>query len=258
MSSIGPVKFKQRRYRSARGSGKSFILTEQQLELTERGLTPAAASFSMALLSCLTARERADFWKRVVREGPSLCTLVKLCSEAGRGLEECSTEVMDELRKQEELPDNASMVQVGLDGVIKRMNAEKNGDEVIEEGGWREASCGVVTARNDDGNRLQSRYIDRPPDGKKTKSQNTNPLGSEPFTEPKCGPETGGHRRWCKGNWTFAESLNPDVEVLDFWHAAEPFKVTADAAFESDEKASTKWFEAKRHIFATIPRVSTE
>ena len=55
------------------------------------------------------------------------------------------------------------MIHVGIDGVMIRMNAEKNGDEVIEEAGWREASCGVVTVRDDDENRLQSRYIGRLP-----------------------------------------------------------------------------------------------
>ena len=37
------------------------------------------------------------------------------------------------------------MVQVGLNGVMMRMNAEKNGGEVIEKEGWREASCGTVS-----------------------------------------------------------------------------------------------------------------
>ena len=54
-------------------------------------------------------------------------------------------------------------------------------------------------------------------------------------------------------NWTFSESLNADVEVPDFWHAAEHLKIAADAAYGSDEKASTKWFEAKRHIFRQDP-----
>ena len=127
-------------------------------------MTPAAASVAMALLSNVTARESEDLWKRLVGEGPSLCTLVKLASEAGRCLEECSTEVMDELREQEELPENAFLIHVGLDGVMMRMHAEKNGDEVIEEAGWREASSGVVTVRDDDEmSRLQSRYIGRLP-----------------------------------------------------------------------------------------------
>ena len=57
-----------------------------------------------------------------------------------------------------------------------------------------------------------------------------------------------------KGNWTFSKSLNPDVEVLDFWHAAEYLKGAADAAFGSDEKASTKWFERKRHTLRHEPK----
>ena len=51
---------------------------------------------------------------------------------------------------------------------MMRMNAEKNGDKVIEKEGWREASCGTVTPRDDDGNRLLSRYIGHLPEEKKT------------------------------------------------------------------------------------------
>ena len=253
MTSIGPVPFKRRRYPPASGSGKSFIPTEQQLGLTERGLTPAAASVAMALLSNVTARESEDLWKRLVGEGPSLCTLVKLASEAGRCLEECSTEVMDELREQEELPENAFLIHVGLDGVMMRMHAEKNGDEVIEEAGWREASCGVVTVRDDDENRLQSRYIGRLPEGKKgsLKSQirkEVNHLRSQNPNLKLVVTADGA-----KDNWTFSESLKPDFEVLDFFHAAEYLKAAADAAYGSDTKASIKWFDGKRNTLRHDP-----
>ena len=56
------------------------------------------------------------------------------------------------------------------------------------------------------------------------------------------------------GNWTFSENLNPDVEVLDFWHAIEKLNVAADAAFGSDEKARKKWFKAKRRILRRDPK----
>ena len=56
-----------------------------------------------------------------------------------------------------------------------------------------------------------------------------------------------------KGNWTFSKSLNSDKEVLDFWHAAEKLKRAADAAFGTDEEASTKWFETKRHTLRHDP-----
>ena len=253
MTTLGRVKFKRPRYRRTDRQGESFIPAEHQLGLTEDNLTPAAAGLSMALLSNLPARESADFWKRFVSEGPSTGTLVRLSGVAGRCLEECSTEVMDELRKQEELPENASMVQVGLDGVKMRMNAEKNGDEVIEKEGWREASCGTVSPRNDDGNRLLSRYIGPLLEGKKQSfktqiRQKVDHLRSQ-SPDLKLVVTADGE----KDNWTFSKSLEPDVEVLDFRHAIEKLKVAADAAFGPDEMASTEWFKAKRRILRRDP-----
>ena len=146
------------------------------------------------------------------------------------------------------------MVQVGLDGVMMRMIAEKNGNEVIEKEGWREASCGVVTVRDDDGNRLQSRYIGRLPEGKKQslKTQIRQELDHLLSQNPDLKLVVTADGEW--GNWMFSKSLDPDVEVLDFWHAIEKLKVAADAAFGLDEKASTEWFKAKRHILRHDPK----
>ena len=66
--------------------------------LTEGGLTPVAAQFAMMLLSCLSTRESADILKQVSGEGSSISALARLSAKAGRCLEECSTEVMDDLR----------------------------------------------------------------------------------------------------------------------------------------------------------------
>ena len=57
-----------------------------------------------------------------------------------------------------------------------------------------------------------------------------------------------------KGNWTFSETLNPDVEMLDFWHAIEKLNVAAEAAFGSDEKARKKWLKAKCRILRRDPK----
>ena len=95
---IGPVGFSRPRYHPTSGQGESFIPTEHRLGLTVGDLTPAAAGLGMSLISSLTVRESADAWERFTGEKLSVSTLVRLCGEAGRCLEECSTEVMDELR----------------------------------------------------------------------------------------------------------------------------------------------------------------
>ena len=119
--------------------------------------------------------------------------------------------------------------------------------EVVEKEGWREASCGTVSPRDDDGSRLQNRYIGRLPEGKKEshKSQIRKEVNRLRRQNPdlKLVVTADG----AKDNWMFSKSLKPVFEVLDFWHAAEYVKGAADAAYGSDEKTRTKWFEAKRH-----------
>ena len=243
----GSVDFPRASYRPASRSGESLVPTEQKFGLTEGGLTPTAARLSMMLLSSLTARESAVVLKQVSGGGASVSTLARLSAEAGRCLEECLTEVLAELREQEELPENATKLHVFLDGVMMRMNAEKYGDDVIADAGWREASSGTVSLCDKDGNKLWTRYIGRLPEGKK---QNLKTLVRQEAVHLLVqGPDlervvtADGE----KSNWTFSKSVNPDVEVLDFWHAAEHVMRAADTAFGPDEKASTKWFEAKRH-----------
>ena len=104
-----------------------------------------------------------------------------------------------------------------------------------------------------DGNRLQSRYFGRLPEGKKQslktqiRAELHHLLGQNP--DLKLVVTADGE----KGIWTFSKSLNPDVEVLDFWHAIEHLKRAANAAFGSDEKASSQWFERKRRILPRSP-----
>ena len=213
---MGLVEFLRVRYRPTSRIGESFIPTEHQLGLTEGSLTPAAAGLSMAFLSSLTARESAEVWKRVAGEGPSTGTLVRLSGVAGRCLEKCSTEVMDERRNQEELPENAKTFFVALDGGMMRMNSKKIGDDVIEEAGWREVFCGVASVHDKDGNKLRSHYFGRLPEGEKqglkTQLRQEVHYSLDQNPDLKLVVTADG----AKDNWTFSESLNPDVEVLDF------------------------------------------
>ena len=250
---FGMVEFDRPRYRPANGSGDCFVPAEHLLGLTEGGQTQAAASLAMMLLSSLTPRECVDVLKRVTGEAPAISTLAGLAAKAGQCLEECSEEVMPELRKQEKLPENAAFFQTSLDGTMMRMNAEKNGDDVTEEAGWREASCGVLSIFDNGGNKLQSRYLGRLPEkGKLTlKEQLRQEVSHIRSQNPdlKLVATADG----AKDNWTFLKSLNPDLTVLDFWHAAEYLKRAADAFFGADDEASMKWFKAKRHSLRTDP-----
>ena len=49
-------------------------------------------------------------------------------------------------------------------------------------------------------------------------------------------------------NWTFLESLSPETEVIDFWHACEHLRVASDHA------VAPHWFEKHREIAPRPPR----
>ena len=48
-------------------------------------------------------------------------------------------------------------------------------------------------------------------------------------------------------NWTFLETLSPETEVIDFWHACEHLRTASDHAVASD------WFERYREVLRHDP-----
>ena len=48
-------------------------------------------------------------------------------------------------------------------------------------------------------------------------------------------------------NWTFLETLSPETEVIDFWHACEHLRTASDHAVVSD------WFERYREVLRHDP-----
>ena len=164
MTLLGQVEYGRSHFRPVSKSGKSLVPVDHYLGLIDGGLTPAASRWCMALTSNLTARESADVLKRITGEAPAISTLARLSAEAGQCLEECLEKDMPALREQEGLPKDAASFQVSLDGTMMRMIAEKNGDDVTEEAGWRESSCGVFSIFDKDGIMLQRRYIGRLPE----------------------------------------------------------------------------------------------
>ena len=135
-------------------------------------------------------------WKRFTGEKLSRSHSGAMCGCGQTVLEGCSTERMARTSKiRKNCPKVPLWFILGLTGSSAHECREAPTEVIEKQVAVRRHV--VNTVRDDDENRLQSRYIGRLPEGKK-ESQITNPQGSEPFTEPESGPEAGGHRRWCK------------------------------------------------------------
>ena len=113
---------------------------------------------------------------------------------------------------------------------------------------WREAACGTVSFHDADGKRMKTLYLGRmPQSGKLTlKAQ----LASEVAHIRRARPEIGivAVADGAADNWTFLETLSPETEVIDFWHACEHLQTASDHA------VALGWFEKYREILRHDPR----
>ena len=248
---LGEVEYYRARYRPS-GLGEALVPVDNIIGLTTGNMTPAAAKLSMYFMSHMTASESHETWKRFVGKGPSKASLVRLSSDVGKCMEESSDAVFTQLREQETLPSGATSILISLDGVMMRMNAEMvNGK--LKDAGWREASCGVVALVDAKGEILKIRYFGRLPEtGKQSlKSQ----LSAEVFHWLKIKPDLKlvAVADGARDNWEFLKELSPDVEVLDYWHAAQHLQSAADATFGAETKEGADWFKKYRHILRHDP-----
>ena len=219
MTMFGPVGYDRARYRPS-GGGASVFPTERVLGLTESSLTPAAAGLSLYLMANLSARESEDAWVRLCGSGPSTSSLIQLTAEAGRRFEDCSGELLADLRSEEEVHEDATALLVSLDGVMVRMNAETV-DGTAVEAGWREASSGVVSLLDADGNMVQSSYFGRLPEQGKTSLKAQVSREAFHWLGRKEDLKVVAIADGARDNWPFLDTFSPDVVLLDFFQHAE-------------------------------------
>ena len=110
-----------------------------------------------------------------------------------------------------------------------------------------EAACGTVSFHDARGERLKTLYLGRMPEsGKVTlKAQ----LASEVAHIRQLRPDVRivAIADAAADNWTFLETLSPETEVIDFWHACEHLRTASDHAVVSD------WFERYREVLRHDP-----
>ena len=252
MTMMGPVEYMRSRYRPTNGKGASIVPTDGLLGIVEGAMTPAAGGLGNYLMSCLTARESKEAFERFCGTGPSTSTLIRMTEEAGRRLEASGEEIEAELRAEEKIPEEAVAVQVSIDGVMMRMNAETEGPHAAEAG-WREASCGVVALLDAEGNTLESRCFGRLPEQGKQSLKAQVSREAFHWLGRKEGLKLVAVADGARDNWGFLEGMSPDVMLLDYFHCAQHVKVVADAAFGPDSAAGTEWFDKWSRIVLDEP-----
>ena len=244
MTSLGPVTYRRARYRSG-ASGASPVPVDESLGLVDDYLTRPAAELGLLMMGHCTAREAAAFFAKTGAMTPSVSTLQRLTLSMHERWESLGPETLGSIREAEGIPQDATTASVSLDGVMVPL---RPGEDGRAKASWREAACGTVSFHDAEGKRLKTLYLGRMPEsGKLTlKAQ----LASEVAHIRRARPEIGivAIADGAADNWTFLETLSPETEVIDFWHACEHLQTASDHA------VAPGWFEKYREILRHDPR----
>ena len=228
----------------AGASGSSPVPVDESLGLVDDYLTRPAAQLGLLLMGHCTAREAAAFFAKIGGMTPSVSTLQRLTRTMHERWETLGPETLDSIRDAEGVPHEAVSASVSLDGVMVPLRA---GEDGRAEASWREAACGTVSFHDARGERLKTLYLGRMPEsGKVTlKAQ----LASEVAHIRQLRPDVRivAIADGAADNWTFLETLSPETEVIDFWHACEHLRTASDHAVVSD------WFERYREVLRHDP-----
>ena len=244
MTTLGPVVFRRARYRNG-ASSTSLVPVDESLGLIDDYLTRPAAQLGLMMMGHCTPREAEEFFAKMGGMTPSVSTLQRLTQSMHERWESIASETLKSIRAAEDIPADAVTASVSLDGVMVALRA---GEDGCAEACWREASCGTVSFHDAKGNRLKTLYLGRMPESGKVRLKAQ--LASEVAHIRRVRPEIriGAVADGAADNWTFLESLSPETEVIDFWHACEHLRVASDHA------VAPHWFEKHREILRHDPR----
>ena len=227
MTSLGPLTYRRARYRSG-ASGSSPVPVDESLGLVDDYLTRPAAQLGLPMMGHCTAREAAAFFAKTGAMTPSVSTLQRLTRTMHERWETLGPETLDSIRDAEGVPHEAVSASVSLDGVMVPLRA---GEDGRAEASWREAACGTVSfhdarrqAPEDPLSRPHAAERQAHAEGAARKRSRTHQASCAPTIRIVAVADGAAD------NWTFLETLSPETQVIDFWHACEHLQTASDHA----------------------------
>lgn len=264
LSAAGPVKVERHLYRPAGRGSKSICPLELRAGIVGGLFTPQAARQGSFVMAHLTPREAEALMDEIGNMKPSRSTLDRL----PKGLSEhweAKREAWEEaLRALETIPNEAVVLSVSLDGVMIPM---KDGERVKKRSqpdkeakgpaGHRETGCGTVSLYDQDCKRLETIRYGRMPEYKKATLCSQLEAEVQSILALRPDLKVVKLADGAKENWRFLSKLDlglpaeilsqvEQVEIVDFYHAADHLKEACDAIWNQDKVRSKAEFERLR------------
>jgi hypothetical protein len=127
-------------------------------------------------------------------------------------------------------------ITIGMDGTCLLMC----------EDGWRETMVGTIGLYDAEGERQHTIYLGATPEYGKATFLDRMEREIERVRAAYPRARYVGLADGAKGNWEFL-SRHTEIQVIDFWHAAEYLADAADALFARSPKEKRPWLESSCH-----------
>lgn len=245
MTVAGDITVERSQYRHSR-NGETFCPLELNAGMVEQFWTPQAAKQAIHLVSLVTPAEAETVFEELGHMQPSKSSLDRLPKQLSEKWE-AQRETLDaQLCEQLEVPDEARMLSVSLDGVLVPTRYTR---VLPSDSRYAEASCGTLSFYDQDGEILGTRYFSRMPEHKKKtlKTQLTQAIEQTLAKRPSLTviKVADGAR----DNWTYLEDTLPQGEcVLDFYHASEHLFAAMEAIYGKGDPRPYTEHAKYRHI----------
>ena len=177
LTSAGPVRVERNLYADRSGGGRALCPLERRAGVIRGYWTPRAAQLATWVTAHLVPGEAEQLFGRLGGMTPSRSTLDRLPQELSERWERQRAEFEQSLRLTEEVPQEAVIVAVSLDGVMvpmkagqrkeKRAAAAAAGKPTRGPAGYCEAACATVTVYDHERAPLHTVRMGRMPESKK-------------------------------------------------------------------------------------------
>ena len=215
MTSLGPLTYRRARYRSG-ASGSSPVPVDESLGLVDDYLTRPAAQLGLLMMGHCTAREAAAFFAKIGGMTPSVSTLQRLTRTMHERWETLGPETLDSIRDAEGVPHEAVSASVSLDGVMVPLRAARTA--VPRPPGARPPAARFLPRRQ---GRASEDPLSRPHAGERQgHTEGAARKRSRTYQAAAPRRQDRRYRRRRRRQLDLPETLSPETEVIDFWHAA--------------------------------------
>jgi len=254
VSQAGSMRVERSLYQPV-GGGPSICPMELQAGIVEGTWTPRAARIMATVVAEVPPGDAEGMIAEFGGMAPSASSLDRIPKSLSKRWEEHRIEWEDGLRTQDEVPKEAAVIVISLDGVHVPLKKKEVQDDPKNKNGYREASCGTVSYLDKEGNRLSTVRFSRMPESKKRTLKSQLEAEFEWAMARRPDLTVVKIADGAFDNWEFLHNLGGDegIEILDFYHAAEHLKKAADAVHGAESEEAKTLFASWRTTLKDDP-----